>query len=1452
MQNNKNDTQNNKNVKNTPTNNSIHSYDEYKHKWKNKYKPKETNSNVLTENLYNKLIDIGVSHKLIDYIGTNEVYNPGKIFKTLEEYKEIANQNIKIVEKKRIEREIDRKKIQERQQEEKIRITKIIKENGISEQQYEKERKAETYRENKEKELELIAQEIKGQTSGYYKNKKSIRAIRAELANKFPSSIASKMLGVSQKTIEDILIPTEWHHSNGSLYKAVEYYDISKYIDLANDGIDIYINENDYQEEITNWLKMRKSTKKISDFKNNNVRAMKKNISRSNTNTTSDKDIRFAKKSAKTPKVESEVLEPGQTNAQRDSSYIEQEIQKIERTGQWDDTIPVTKMTDIRKTIEDYLGIGVQRGFFRQNAYAIYKGTRDVIRTKELKDMDSILHETGHALDIGKRLNIDKESISNELLKAVNNYGGYEAETRQVKLEEGFAEIIREYSIVPEQAKIDYPQTVAILEGLRQSDKSFNNFITKVQQQTYNYIHQNPRNRGGLSNMSIGEKTDKMPLTPESIKQTIVEHAWDSNYSIKRVVDVLKQNLVSKELKASENAYLLTRLSSGIGDKVTSMLSNGYIDENGNKLFPGLSQLGEILGNDIERFNDLRAYLVAQRDIEYKAKGLKTGIRTNDSKAIINQFKNDTQIQEAAKIIYDTLDGVMQYAVNNGLISQENANELKKSNAFYVPMQRVLGTNGNNVGRKGAVADIIKARTGSELDIKDVLENIVVNSANIIQQVENNNILKSLYNEGENAGLTGSIYDVITPPMKKVGTTSLEAWKSELESQGIDVENIDFDKTMDIFVPNNNVDERNQIVSFINNNGKRVYLQFKDEILFKAMTGLDRDSSSIILKIANNLNKPLRYGATLANLGFALPNMLSDTVQAYIYSEAGFIPFIDTAIGVFDVLSAQNSLVRNFVNKIAPEYAKRVNALYALYEQSGATSATKISQERKSAQKLMKDIYGTKNSKTLGIDDRFVPLKRLLDLMTYIPEISEQSTRFRVFEKNLEYYRNKGMTETDARIEAAIQSRDATQDFSRMGKTMREVNKLIPFSAARVGSIYTFSEKMKANPKRTTARIALMLALSTAIKMISKDDDEINELNQRKKDDNFVFKIAGQVITIKKPQGILRSLINFSDYIIDLANGNIEEGKEGERLKEWLFNAIMDNSVADDVTGLSPNALTPMIENAVNKDFYYNTDIVKSYDLELPDSEQYYDYNSQLAIILGKIFNYSPAKIDNLISGYFAGLGTSITDIMDYALGKMGVIAEQPEMGAEDNAVGKRFFVNVNSNSASVDEIYTLKTELTKKKNGGTITEEEQQQLDTIKEATSNMSSLNKQIKEIKKDLTLSGEEKAKQIKELQKQKTDTARQALGKDLIYSENESKIESTKFYPSRDTLSLNKMTLTMDSDMKKEYQEIASELYNKYANQGIYSDEKLKDIESKAKDYAKKQMMKKYRNKLVRSK
>ena len=162
------------------------------------------------------------------------------------------------------------------------------------------------------------------------------------------------------------------------------------------------------------------------------------------------------------------------------------------------------------------------------------------------------------------------------------------------------------------------------------------------------------------------------------------------------------------------------------------------------------------------------------------------------------------------------------------------------------------------VGRRGAVSDIIKQRTGSELDIKDVLENIVTNSANIIKQVENNNILRAVYEQGEETGMKNNVFDVIPAPMRKIGTEQLSTWEAELKRQGIDTSELDLEKTIDLFAPNNNIvteKDGSNIVSFFDKNGKRKYLQFyKDSTdIFNSLMGLDKNANSTFLKLCVRL-----------------------------------------------------------------------------------------------------------------------------------------------------------------------------------------------------------------------------------------------------------------------------------------------------------------------------------------------------------------------------------------------------------------------------------------------------------------------------------------------------------------------------------------------------------------------------------------------------------------------
>lgn len=127
-------------------------------------------------------------------------------------------------------------------------INNIISTIGISSKNFDKIKEAFKYRESKEKELARLGNQLNYSQGGYVDNKKSVRAVKAELSGKYPASECAKMLGTTTKKIQDNLRPAEWHHSGGDMYNRINYYDISKLIDLQED-IDL-ANDSDYKESI--------------------------------------------------------------------------------------------------------------------------------------------------------------------------------------------------------------------------------------------------------------------------------------------------------------------------------------------------------------------------------------------------------------------------------------------------------------------------------------------------------------------------------------------------------------------------------------------------------------------------------------------------------------------------------------------------------------------------------------------------------------------------------------------------------------------------------------------------------------------------------------------------------------------------------------------------------------------------------------------------------------------------------------------------------------------------------------------------------------------------------------------------------------------------------------------------------------------------------------------------
>lgn len=107
--------------------------------------------------------------------------------------------------------------------------------------------------------------------SGYIGSSRSVRATEAENENKYPSSVADKMLGVRSGAVQANLYPSEWHHT-GKYFHKTDYYDINLLLGLKTNDKDILSQYDD--EDISNAkikLKELQEWKKPKEEVNNEI-----------------------------------------------------------------------------------------------------------------------------------------------------------------------------------------------------------------------------------------------------------------------------------------------------------------------------------------------------------------------------------------------------------------------------------------------------------------------------------------------------------------------------------------------------------------------------------------------------------------------------------------------------------------------------------------------------------------------------------------------------------------------------------------------------------------------------------------------------------------------------------------------------------------------------------------------------------------------------------------------------------------------------------------------------------------------------------------------------------------------------------------------------------------------------------------------------------------------------
>lgn len=577
---------------------------------------------------------------------------------------------------------------------------------------------------------------------------------------------------------------------------------------------------------------------------------------------------------------------------------------------------------------------------------------------------------------------------------------------------------------------------------------------------------------------------------------------------------------------------------------------------------------------------DLRAYTVAQRDLELAGRNIQGSNRGN-SQQILDALKekhggNLQQLDQAATKLYDYQKNLVKTnLVDTGIMSKESFDAMTANNRKYVPFQRVmdqvdsfLGVPGKSVGSVGS-QNVIKGITGSTKEIKDPLQSIIENTYKVVGLGQRQKVAQTI------VGLKDKLPAGMIRPFegKSLGNES----------------------TISLF-----------------ENGKVKKYEVPKEVA-DAAKGMTSDQMGTIVKILAAPTRVFRATATGANPEFALPNTARDLQSAFV--NVGLNPL-------------------KFANGLA-HYLKKDNIYQEFLKSGGMTS--RISLDKPFLKQSVKDLTGVK---TKGI--ALTKPSEIYKMVQAVGNASEQPTRIAAFKKGYNQALKSGKSIEEARLIGANTAQESSVNFARRGAKTQSINSVFAFLNARAQGTDRLIRAFKNDPVGVGYRVGLITAApALALYAHNRQYQSYNDPNvvaPYDKQNNFIWMLSdspldqfGGAQYIKIPKGDVGKLANPLESFMSFADG------KGGDTQASLVSALSAFSPIGNAGDLIPTALRPGVENAANHNFFSGFPIVSESKKNYPAPFQTSKSTPAIYNQIGSLTNQSPNMIQNLARGYGTG-----------------------------------------------------------------------------------------------------------------------------------------------------------------------------------------------------------------------
>lgn len=558
---------------------------------------------------------------------------------------------------------------------------------------------------------------------------------------------------------------------------------------------------------------------------------------------------------------------------------------------------------------------------------------------------------------------------------------------------------------------------------------------------------------------------------------------------------------------------------------------------------------------------------------------------------------------------------------------------------------------------------------------------------------------------------------------------------------------------------------RTNVISVMNK-GKKEKYEVPPEV-YTTMMNLDKESSNTLIKILQKPASALRAGATLTP-EFSLRNPLRDVPNAFVVSESGFNPITDFTYGLVQSIGKGRTI------KIGNKEFKAPGELYKQFVKENGDYGNVTSMDRELHRNTLKKAITESSAHYVDVLDpkTYTSLMKKmanpLNVMRNIADVSETATKVGEFRAAT----RKGASPQ----EAAYRARDI-MDFGRAGVSVREANKVVAFLNANIQGKSKLYRAFKENPTKFIGKAVAAVTIPTIGARVAqetyaneKQREILDDAPQWQKDTFYLIPIPGtdQIARIPKPFDLAFAFSNTLERAMDYFYKNDKEAFDG-----WIKEGFSQAAIPTMLTGIAP-----IVEGMANYSFFRQGPIIPEREENMDFPDQYDVNTSETAKLVGKGINKvtggegafknfgSPRVVDNSVQGFFGGLGTYSTSIIDMFVNAVSDTdnPERPEKNIAQKPVAKAFLVNPNSSGASLDKLYTLKEKLSKARGSAKQNEKEfadEDLYDQVNDVTKEIGDLNKEIRSTENSKELSAKEKRNILEQLIRERNETARQAM-------------------------------------------------------------------------------------------